>query len=48
MADASRDRNGEPIRKGQVRWIGQGDVAEQAMFVGEILGLNHPVTAASK
>ena len=27
------------IRKGQVRWIPKGDVAAQAMFVGDILGL---------
>jgi hypothetical protein len=27
------------IRKGQVRWIAKDDIAGQAMFVADILGL---------
>jgi len=27
------------IRKGQVRWLAKGDIAGQAMFVENILGL---------
>ena len=27
------------IRKGQVRWIAKGDIAGQAMFINDILGL---------
>jgi hypothetical protein len=27
------------IRKGQVRWIAKDDIASQAMFINDILGL---------